>query len=226
MEVSFKEGGSFAAMKIYLVRHARQSSPLCNVNVELSQEGVCQAGLLAKRFTQKRIPVDAIYSSALLRAVQTADILAKELGIAPQPGDAAVNEIEFGELTGLSDREIDARFGEFMERRRSLEADLAFPGGECGQDVFDRAYPFLRKVAASGHGHALVVTHGGTIRAILAGVLHMEQRFRLALTRTLENTSVTVLEYNKERGWFTVETVNDYAHLEGHPELLRAAIKR
>lgn len=213
-------------MKIYLVRHARQSSPLCNVNVDLSKEGVLQAKLLAERISQKEIPVDAIYSSALLRAVQTAQILAERLDLVPEAADAAVNEIEFGELTGLSDREIDARYGDFMERRRNLSADLAFPGGECGADVFARAYPFLQKVAKSGHEHALVVTHGGTIRAILAGVLHMEQRFRLALTRTLENTSVTVLEYNKERNWFTVEVVNDYAHLEGHPELLRAAIKR
>lgn len=212
-------------MKLYLIRHARQSSPLCNVNVELAPEGVLQAELLAERM-KRYIPADAVYSSALLRAEQTAGIIGQALGIAPEPGDAAVNEIEFGELTGLSDREIDARYGAFMERRRSLEADLAFPGGECGEDVWRRAYPFLIKVAESGRENAVIVTHGGTIRSILAGVLHMEQRYRLALTRTLENTSVTVLEYNRARGWFTVETVNDYAHLSGRPELLRSAIRR
>ena len=192
-------------MRIYLVRHARQCSPLCNVNVELAPEGVQQAELLAARMKEWNF-VDAIYSSALLRAVQTAKILGGALGMEPKPGDAAVNEIEFGELTGLSDREIDARYGAFMEQRR--------------------AYPFLLEVAESGQEHAVIVTHGGTIRAILAGVLHMEQRYRLALTKTLENTSVTILEYNRERNWFTVETVNDYAHLSGHPNLLRAAIKR
>ncbi|MDE6874555.1 MAG: histidine phosphatase family protein [Lachnospiraceae bacterium] len=212
-------------MRIYLVRHARQCSPLCNVNVELAQEGVQQAELLAARM-KMWIPVDAIYSSALLRARQTAGILGQTLKIEPKPGDAAVNEIEFGELTGLSDHEINVRYGAFMEQRRALLADLAFPGGECGADVFARAYPFLLAVAKSGHEHAVIVTHGGTIRAILAGVLHMEQRFRLALTKTLENTSVTILEYNGHRDWFTVETVNDYAHLAGHPELMRSAIKR
>ena len=211
-------------MRIYLVRHARQCSPLCNVNVELAPEGVQQAELLAARMKEWNF-VDAIYSSALLRAVQTAKILGGALGMEPKPGDAAVNEIEFGELTGLSDRGIDARYGAFMEQRRALLADLSFPGGECGADVFARAYPFLLEVAESGQEHAVIVTHGGTIRAILAGVLHMEQRYRLALTKTLENTSVTILEYNRERNWFTVETVNDYAHLSGHPNLLRAAIK-
>lgn len=212
-------------MRIYLVRHARQASPLCNVDVELAAEGVQQAQLLAARMKEWAL-VDAIYSSSLLRAVQTAGILGGALGIRTEPGDAAMDEIEFGELTGLSDREIDARYGDFMERRRALLEDLAFPGGECGADVFARAYPFLCAVAESGHKHAVIVTHGGTIRAILAGVLHMEQRFRLALTKTLENTSVTILEYNRQRNWFTVETVNDYAHLTGHPELMRSAIKR
>lgn len=212
-------------MRIYLVRHARQCSPLCNVNVELAPEGIRQAELLAGRMRAWDF-VDAVYSSALIRAVQTAGILGGALGIRPDLGDAAMDEIDFGELTGLSDREIDARYGDFMERRRALLADLPFPGGECGADVFARAYPFLLKVAGSGREHAVIVTHGGTIRAILAGVLHMEQRYRLALTRTLENTSVTILEYNRERNWFTVETVNDYAHLAGHPELLRAAIGR
>lgn len=211
-------------MRIYLVRHARQSSPLCNVDVALAPEGVQQAELLAVRMKTWNF-IDAIYSSALLRAVQTAKILGETLGIKPHPGDAAVNEIEFGELTGLSDREIDTRYGEFMEQRRALLADLAFPGGECGADVFARAYPFLLKVAESGQEHAVIVTHGGTIRALLAGILHMEQRYRLALTKTLENTSVTILEYSRQRNWFTVETVNDYAHLTGYPDLLRAAIK-
>lgn len=86
-------------MRIYLVRHARQCSPLCNVNVELAPEGVQQAELLAARMKEWNF-VDAIYSSALLRAVQTAKILGGALGMEPKPGDAAVNEIEFGELTG------------------------------------------------------------------------------------------------------------------------------
>lgn len=212
-------------MKIYLIRHGRQISPLCNVNVELAPEGVLQAELLGARM-KRYIPVDALYSSALIRAEQTAEVLSEVIGIKPQPGNAAVNEIDFGELTGLSDKQIDERFGAFMERRRRMEADLAFPGGECGEDVWRRAYPFLQQLTQTDAENIAVVTHGGTIRTILAGVLRMEQRHRLALARTLENTGMTVLEYNRAREWFTVEVVNDYSHLDGHPELLRKAIKK
>ena len=60
-------------MNLYFIRHGRQSSSLCNVNVDLSNEGREQAQLLAKRF--KDCPVDVIYSSNLIRAVQTAEYM-------------------------------------------------------------------------------------------------------------------------------------------------------
>ena len=59
-------------MIIYLIRHGRQNSSDCNVNVPLSKEGQMQAELLGKRM--KRYPVDALYTSDLIRAVETGQI--------------------------------------------------------------------------------------------------------------------------------------------------------
>ncbi len=210
-------------MRLYLVRHGRQESSLCNVNVGLAPEGVRQAELAAERL-KKTILVDEICSSSLTRAVQTAQIIGQVLDIAPKPGIQELNEIDFGDLTGLTDQQIHERYGDLMERRRNFEADLPFPGGECGAQVFARAYPCLLSIAESGAEHAVVVTHGGTIRSVVAGVLGLEQKYRLAVARTLENSSLTILEYNRKKRRFTVETVNDYAHLSGHPELYRSAI--
>ena len=58
---------------IYLIRHARQSSSLCNVNVELSKEGIMQSELLAERL--QKCNIKKVYSSDLIRAVETADII-------------------------------------------------------------------------------------------------------------------------------------------------------
>ena len=52
-------------MKIYLIRHGRQCSKLCNVNVDLSQEGFRQAALLGERLVKKKI--DKVYSSGQFR---------------------------------------------------------------------------------------------------------------------------------------------------------------
>ena len=92
-------------MRIYLVRHGRQSSPLCNVDVDLAPEGVEQARRLAERL-MKEEAVDAVYASGLLRAEQTARIIAERLGLQADTGHAEWNEIDFGELTGHSDAEI------------------------------------------------------------------------------------------------------------------------
>ena len=64
-------------MKLYLIRHGRQDSPLCNVDVPLCEAGCRQAQLLGKRLEQYQI--DALYSSALIRAVQTAEIINEHL---------------------------------------------------------------------------------------------------------------------------------------------------
>lgn len=100
-------------MKIYLIRHGRQNSPLCNVNVPLSPEGRRQAALLAERL--KTVPLDAVWSSDLIRAVETAEI-ANGLWNVPHVIRPGIREISFGEMEGLSDREIVERF---LAKRRS-----------------------------------------------------------------------------------------------------------
>ena len=58
-------------MRILLIRHGRQNSPLCNVDVPLSEAGRAQAALLGERL--KHEGIDAVWSSGLCRAVETAD---------------------------------------------------------------------------------------------------------------------------------------------------------
>ena len=58
-------------IKLFLIRHGRQSSSDCNVNVSLAPEGLKQAELLGKRL--KEYKIDRVYSSDLIRAVETAE---------------------------------------------------------------------------------------------------------------------------------------------------------
>ena len=64
-------------MRILLIRHGRQNSPLCNVDVPLAEEGRRQAELLGERLSGEQI--DAVWSSNLIRAVETADIINEKL---------------------------------------------------------------------------------------------------------------------------------------------------
>ena len=114
-------------MELYLIRHGRQSSRLCNVNVDLSPEGRRQAALLGHRRADWGIEV--LYSSSLIRAVQTAEEINRFL-LLPHQVCPELGEISFGEMEGLPDEEIAVRFREFKERQAAMTEDLPYPGGE------------------------------------------------------------------------------------------------
>ena len=207
-------------MKIYLIRHGRQCSKLCNVNVDLCEEGFRQAALLGERLVKAKI--DKVYSSDYLRAVQTAQAANLywnvEHEILPE-----LREISFGDMEGLSDAVIAERFTDFKVQQNKMEADLAYPGGECAADVVARALPALQEIAESGDKNVAVVTHGGVIRSLCAYLMGMDLAKVRLIGGSLENCSITELNYDSGNQRFTMERFNDYAHLEAHPELLRSS---
>lgn len=205
-------------MRLYLIRHGRQSSRRCNVDVDLSEEGRRQADLLGRRL--KAFGIQAVYSSDLLRAVETAE-RANHFWRVTHKVKPELREISFGDLEGLSDGEIAERFQAFRKEQEKMERDLPYPGGECASDVIRRGRPFFYEMADSGLERIAVVTHGGVIRSMAASFLQMDPaKFRL-LGSSLENCSITEVAYQPEGGYFTLERFNDYAHLEAYPELLR-----
>lgn len=211
-------------MKLYLIRHARQDSTLCNVDVPLAKEGEKQADLLGQRLAKYQ--PDAVYSSNLIRAVQTAKIVLSHLNEVPYQMREGIKEIDFGCLTGNSDAYNLEHFGDFLAKRKQMEEDLPFPEGECGEEVFERAKIVLDEIIKLPYEKVVIVTHGGTIRSILSGILSMPQSKKLLFSSSLENCSITELNYDKKYNRFTLERFNDYSHLEGYPELLRDGWKR
>lgn len=145
-------------MRIYLIRHGRQNSPLCNVNVPLSDAGRRQAELLGERL--KKESIDAVWSSDLIRACETADIINDKIQ-APRIIREGLREISFGELEGLSDDVIMERYADFFAARATMKEDLPYPGGENAVDVIRRAVPVMDEIAKSGAETVAVVTHGG-----------------------------------------------------------------
>ena len=206
-------------MRLILIRHGRQSSPLCNVNVDLSEIGKTQAELLAKRLNG--LCPDRIYTSGLIRAKQTAEILFGT-GI-PFLEREALNEISFGDMTGGADAHNAVLFPEYFAAKKKKVANLRLPGGECPTEVFDRAFPVVKEAIDIDAETVVFVTHGGVIRALVAGLLGLGAGQMLRIADSLEHTSVTELRYSKEAECFSLERLNDASHLEGRPELSRNA---
>lgn len=208
---------------IFLIRHGRQCSKLCNVDVKLDDSGRRQAELLGKRLASYGL--EKLYSSDLIRARETAEIINETLAV-PYEVLPDIQEINFGGFTGKTDEEIREKYEAFRKERALHREDLRYPeGGECGADVIKRAVPQLRKLCGRLESRVGVVTHGGVIRSLCAYILETEQKNKLKFAIDMENTSLTHFIYDEERDLFFLERFNDFAHLEGEPELLRSGWK-
>lgn len=206
-------------MNIYLIRHGRQNSTLCNVDVELSKEGKEQAELVGKRLVS--YDIEAVYSSQLIRARETADIINKHLD-KPRMIDERWQEADFGGLTGLTNDELKKKYGEFLEKRATMTEDIPYPdGGENCQMVFERSFAALKELVKEPYENVCVVTHGGVLRALLTGIVGADYAKWLTYGRQIENCSITHIMYDEKMGTFHIERLNDFAHFEGKDYLMR-----
>lgn len=209
-------------MRLLLIRHGRQNSPLCNVNVPLSEEGRRQAELLGERLVKEH--VEAVWSSDLIRAAETADIINEKLH-AERVIREGLKEISFGDMEGLSDLEIADKYEDFLRARSKMEKDMAYPGGECAGDVLERVLPVLKEICEKDYETVAVVTHGGVIRSVVAYYLGMDLARVPLLATQLENCGITELWIRKNDGRVILNRFNDASHLECCPELLRSGWK-
>lgn len=118
----------------------------------------------------KDIPFDKAYTSALRRAQQTLDGIKEVIGDIPTTEDAALNERDYGDLTGKNKLEVEEMYGEeqYLKWRRSW--DYPVPRGETLKDVYDRVVPYYKEHILKDLGdgkNVLVVAHGNSLRALI-----------------------------------------------------------
>lgn len=235
-------------MVLYLIRHGRQNSPLCNLDVPLSDAGRRQAELLGRRMA--RYSVDALYTSNLVRAKETGRIAFRERDrlLEEMQIREGLSEMDFGSLTGVEDSVLKEFYGAYYDRESTLFRDMiskrgesspeqlehyvgeffvppremGYPEGENGAMVLSRLMPVVREWIGGSHEHIAVVTHGGVIRILLCALFGGDLARRLMFGTSLENCSITQLHYDEGLGGFFLDRFNDYAHIEGEPELMRS----
>ena len=106
-----------------------------------------------------------IVSSDLRRAAETAAIVARHLGL-PHRLDPRLREVDVGDWSGLSRREIERRWPEEHRRHRAGDPALRLGGGESLLEVRARAAAALLEHLDAGPIPLLAVVHGGVIRAL------------------------------------------------------------
>jgi broad specificity phosphatase PhoE len=166
--------------RLILVRHAETAEEArgrCygTLDVELSSRGLEQAAAL-------ELGVDgvaAVVSSPRVRALQTAEPLARRYGLTIQT-DERLRELDFGDLEGRTYAEIELEMPDLFHAWMTSPTTVRFPNGESYAALRARATVALDEIRRR-HGVAVVVTHGGVIRAGIAGWLELPDHaiFRL-----------------------------------------------
>jgi broad specificity phosphatase PhoE len=126
-------------------------------DVPLNETGQAQARALAEELAG--VPIDAVYSSDLLRAHETARIVAEPRGL-DVTAIRDLRERHFGTWEGLTDDEIFARFPHAVNG--------PWGDGETREQMAERVFGALHRIAEThAAGRVLVVSHGGPLRAVL-----------------------------------------------------------
>ena len=150
---------------IWLARHGETADNADgrvqgSIDTPLSDRGREQARTLAER--AETLDLDALYSSQLARALETARIVGEHIGLDPVV-DERFAESYRGAWEGRLLRDIERDEAAAWAAWRGGDAGFRFPGGESLEEHVARVGEALREI----RGRALVVCHGGTVRAAL-----------------------------------------------------------
>ena len=197
----------------YFLRHGETAwnaeGRLCGrTDIALSPAGRQQARALARGL--KALSFEALYTSPLDRALETARLIGRDLGLAPVPDERLV-ELNYGDWEGKTIAEIQRTDPATYRAWVANPAAVAPPKGETGEELVRRVAPFLDQIVSGRtRGNVVVVCHKTVCRLVVCHILGLplsEYRRRLAM----DNAALNIIQA-REHGWRLVR-MNDTSHL-------------
>jgi len=162
---------------LVLVRHGESEWNKLNLftgwkDPDLSEKGVAEARAAGRLLKAKGYTFDVAFTSDLLRAQHTLTLMLEELGHAGLAihQDQALNERDYGELSGLNKDEARRKWGEKQVHIWRRSYDIAPPGGESLEDTAARVLPYYQAVIwpeVRAGRDVLVAAHGNSLRALI-----------------------------------------------------------
>jgi 2,3-bisphosphoglycerate-dependent phosphoglycerate mutase len=162
---------------LVLVRHGQSDWNLKNLftgwrDIDLTDKGVAEAREAGRKLKGQGLTFDVAFTSALIRAQRTLDLMLEELGQTKIPvfKDQALNERDYGHLVGLNKDDARKKWGEEQVHIWRRSYDVAPPGGESLRDTAARVLPYyiqeiLPRVLRGER--VLVSAHGNSLRALV-----------------------------------------------------------
>ncbi|MBU1210480.1 MAG: 2,3-bisphosphoglycerate-dependent phosphoglycerate mutase [Alphaproteobacteria bacterium] len=203
---------------LVLVRHGQSEWNKRNLftgwrDPDLTEQGVAEAKKAGQLLKAQGIHFDVAYTSMLQRAQRTLSLIMENLGQSedglPVIRDKALNERDYGELSGLNKDEARQRFGaeQILIWRRSY--DVPPPGGESLKDTAARVLPFYKTRIwpdVKAGKNVIVAAHGNSIRAL---IMYLEML-----------TAQQILEREVATGVPMVYRLTSHGHVENQRNLV------
>jgi 2,3-bisphosphoglycerate-dependent phosphoglycerate mutase len=162
---------------LVLVRHGESEWNKKNLftgwrDVGLTEKGIAEAQTAGRKLKAQGIRFDVAYTSALVRAQHSLDLMLAEMEQKDIPvfKDQALNERDYGDLSGLNKDDARAKWGAEQVHVWRRSYDVAPPGGESLKDTAARVLPYyiqeiLPRVLRGDN--VIVAAHGNSLRALV-----------------------------------------------------------
>jgi 2,3-bisphosphoglycerate-dependent phosphoglycerate mutase len=162
---------------LVLVRHGESEWNLKNLftgwkDVDLTANGIAEARAAGRKLKAQGVHFDVAFTSALIRAQRSLDLILEEMGQRNIPTfkDQALNERDYGDLSGLNKDDARAKWGAEQVHLWRRSYDVAPPGGESLKDTAARVLPYyiqeiLPRVMRGER--VLISAHGNSLRALV-----------------------------------------------------------
>ena len=166
--------------RLVLVRHGQSEWNEKNLftgwrDPDLTQQGAAEARAAGRALKAANMTFDMAFTSKLMRAQKTLARMLEEQGQElPTTEDAALNERDYGDLSGLNKDDAREKWGEEQVHIWRRSFDTPPPGGESLKDTAERVLPYFEAQILPHIKQGkdiLIAAHGNSLRAL---VMHLE----------------------------------------------------
>ena len=168
--------------KLILIRHGQSVYNEENrftgwKDVDLTQKGIDEA--IASAHLLKNITIDTAYTSNLMRAQKTLNLILSELELnLPITKNEALNERDYGSLVSQNKFEAEEKYGKDQVQIWRRSYDIPPPDGESLKMTLERTVPYFKEVifpVLSENKNIIISAHGNSIRSIVMHLLSISQ---------------------------------------------------
>jgi len=176
------------------------------MDVNLDEVGIKQAELLGKYLSNWEL--EAIYSSPLRRALDTANIIASYQKVGVQVAEGLI-DFDYGEWQSLPEQEVKRLYPALLNEWHNNPHKVRMPGGESLEDVRRRAIEVINDILSKYQGSVVLVSHRVVNKVLICSLLGLDNSHFWNIKQDVGG--ITIFNYGDGR--FVLTRHNDTSHL-------------